>query len=445
MVIEKKAVSKKSPRTVKIGIDGIQIGSEFLDDIAAKNWSKSLRCYEKVLQNAKLTPSIKARVAVVYGRAGKFQKGFNLITEAIQEEPSVQHHRLDLFRLYRVSGQYNKAIKTIGQVKKAIAPRQLSENNLSSESYCNLSAGKYVKGLQFLKESWDTGTEKTALGWHQRKYKSDAWTGDDLTGRTILVHCEQGLGDGIIFLRYLPIIAAMNPAKLILVLAKPLHRLVADNPYVDLLVDTKTKTPKADVQVFTFDLPLHFKSTPRTIPAPATLKIPASSKARAKKILTPYQDKFKVGVLWTGNPKFPENADRSFPIQRFLRLADIENLQMFSLYKGEMPKVLNASPAKEQILDVSNTDKDLADSAAFIEQLDLVITVDSAVAHLAGSLSTPVWCLLKFLPFWYYANGRETPWYPDMRLFKQESPRQWGPVFEDVRRQLERAIALHKP
>jgi len=383
-------------------------------------------------------------MAVVYGCAGQFEKGFNLIAEVLQEDPNEHQHRLSLYRLYRSSGQYNKALKAIGQVKKAIAPRQLSEQNLSSESYCNLSAGKYVKGLQFLKDSWDKGTEKTALGWHQRKYKYDAWAGDDLTGRTILVHCEQGLGDGIIFLRYLPLLATMNPAKVILALAKPLHRLVANNPHIDEVIDSKGQAPKADVQVFTFDLPLHFKSTSKTIPAPASLNIPTSSKARAEKILAPYQDTFKLGVLWTGNPKFPQNKDRSFPIQRFLELADIEGLQMFSLYKGNLPKVMNTAPAKEQILDVSNTDKDLADSAALIEQLDLVITIDSAVAHLSGSLSTPVWCLLKFLPFWYYANGRKTPWYPDMRLFKQESPRQWGPVFEDVRRQLERTIALHK-
>jgi tetratricopeptide (TPR) repeat protein len=406
-----------------------------------KKWEKAAHCYLHVLEHAKLTPGIKGHIATVLARSGRYKRAQVLMAEAFDEAPNEPSLQLEQFRLYRLMGQYNNACKTIARLKKTIAPRRLSENNLSSEAYCNMSAGRYVRGLRFLKQSWDNGTEKTAMGWHQRKYEYPAWSGDDLTGRTIMMHCEQGLGDGLVFLRYLPQLAAMNPDKIILVLAKPLHRLVDKNPHVDLVVDSKETTPNADVQVFTFDLPLHFKTVPKTVPAPATLNIPKSSIARAKKILRSHNDTFNVGVLWTGNPKFPENPERSFPIQRFLELTDIPSLQMFSLYKGEMPAVLSKSPAREQILDVSNTDKDLADSAAFMEHLDLVITVDSAVAHLAGSVNVPVWCLLKHLPFWYYADGRNTPWYPDMRLFKQTRPRNWDNVFAQVRRALTEAAA----
>jgi hypothetical protein len=321
----------------------------------------------------------------------------------------------------------------------------MAETNRSNEAYVHLSAQNYVTGLTFLKESWDRGTKATALGWHKRKYKLPLWQGDDLTGRSIMLTCEQGLGDGIIMLRYLPMLAAMNPDKIYVAVAKPLHRLLKDNPHVDVVMDRMDKTPAADVEVCSFDLPLFFKSTPNTLPPPATFNLPKSSVSRATKILAPYKNKLKVGVLWTGNPKFPENHLRSFAIQQFLRFSDIPNIQMFSLYKGDMPKVLNKSPAKEQILDVSNSDKDLADSAAFMEQLDLVITIDSAVAHLSGSTSTPVWCLLKYLPFWYYADGKSTPWYPDMRLFTKETPAGWAPVFKQVRAELELFAAGHKP
>lgn len=409
-----------------------------------RNWGKAARCYDKVIANAALTAGIKSRAALVYVRAFQVDKGFDLINEAIAEEPNDPHTHLALFRMYRQIGQHQKACATLSKVKKAIAPRLLSESNLSSESYSRLSAGQYIKGLTFLKHSWDQGTEKTAMGWHQRKYKLSPWDGGDLTGRSILVTCEQGLGDAIVFLRYLPLLAKKNPSKISVVLAKPLHRLLEGHPNIDHVFTSKSAVYDSDVQVFTFDFPLFFKTTPKTVPAPATFSIPKSSVTRARKILKPYEDKFKVGVLWTGNPNFPENPQRSFPARHFTKLADIPNLQMFSLYKGEMPKILTRSPGSERVLDVSNSDKDLADSAAFMQELDLVITVDSAVAHLAGSVGANTWCLLKYLPFWYYANGKRTPWYPDMRLFKQDKPDDWDTVFKRVRRELTKLAAAHQ-
>jgi len=378
---------------------------------------------------------------VVYARGFRMEKAFELVKQAIEEEPDNQHHRLDLCRLHRYSGQYDQALEIYQTVKQSIAPNLMAETNRSNESYCNLSAMNYVDGLQFLKESWDRGTKSTALGWHKRNYKLPAWTGDDLKGRSILLTCEQGLGDGIIMLRYLPMLAKMNPTKIFVALAKPLHRLFEGHPNVYAVVERTGKQPPADVEVCSFDLPLYFKATSETIPAPVALNPPKSSERRAQKIVAPYNDKFKVGVLWTGNPRFPENHLRSFPVQRFLRLADIPNLQMFSLYKGDMPPALLKSPGKTQVLDVSNSDKDLSDSAAFMEELDLIITIDSAVAHLAGSTQTPVWCILKHLPFWYYADGKHTPWYPKMRLLTQERPGGWNPIFDQVRTELETLAA----
>ena len=410
-----------------------------------KNWKRAISCYQKVLKGSPLSPGMKSHIGVIFARGFRMEKAYQLVEQAIQEEPSNQHHKLDLCRLHRYTGQYDKALALYQSVREAIAPNIMAETNRSNEAYVHLSAQNYVAGLTFLKESWDRGTKATALGWHKRKYKLPAWDGDDLTGRTIMLTCEQGLGDGIIMLRYLPMLAAMNPDKIYVSVAKPLHRLLENNPHVDAIMDRMDKTPVADVEVCSFDLPLFFKSTPETLPPPATFNLPKSSVQRAAKILAPYKDKLKVGVLWTGNPKFPENHLRSFPVQQFLRLADIPNIQMFSLYKGDMPRVLNNSPAKEQILDVSNSDRDLADSAAFMEQLDLIITIDSAVAHLSGSTNTPVWCLLKHLPFWYYADGKNTPWYPDMHLFTKETPAGLAPVFKRVRAELESFAAAHKP
>ena len=459
--VRQKPQTSAKDRSIRLDVNALSKKTPHSDDIAAcraelrrdpdngakwaelaeffakeKKWVKAAQAYTQVLTKAKISPSIQGRAAVVFCHAGQFREAHDLMAQAIKQNPNNQELQLDQFRVFRLSGQFNHACKVMAELKRNIAPRTLSEIYLATESYCKMSSGKYVQGLKFLKEIWDKGTEKTATGRYKRKYKFPAWDGGDLTGKTLLLKCEQGLGDGIIFLRYLPMLAAMNPDKIHVILARPLHRLLDGNPHVDLVADRKDYTSNADVQVFTFDLPLYFKTTPKTVPAPPTLNIPKSSVTRARKILKTHSSTFNVGVLWTGNPKFPENPQRSISVGRFLDLADIPNLQMFSLYKGDMPKILSSKPASEQILDVSNSDKDLADSAAFMEQLDLIITVDSAVAHLAGSLNTRVWCLLKFLPFWYYANGINTPWYPNMRLFKQKSPRKWDAVFADVRREL---------
>jgi tetratricopeptide (TPR) repeat protein len=410
-----------------------------------KNWKQAIFCYTKVLNGAPLNSGMKSHIGVIHARGFRMKKAYELVEEAIKEEPDNQHHKLDLCRLHRYMGEYEKALALYQSVRETIAPNIMAENNRSNEAYLHLSAKNYVTGLTFLKESWDRGTKSTALGWHKRKYKLPAWDGDDLTGRTIMLTCEQGLGDGIIMLRYLPMLLQMNPDKIYVAAAKPLHRLLNENPHIDAVMDRSELSPVADVEVCSFDLPLFFKTSADTVPPPATFNLPKSSVNRAAKMLAPHKHKLKVGVLWTGNPRFPENHLRSFPIQQFLRLSDIPNIQMFSLYKGDMPAVLATSPAKEQILDVSNSDKDLADSAAFMEQLDLVITIDSAVAHLSGSTNTPVWCLLKYLPFWYYADGKSTPWYPNMRLFTKENPGAWAPVFKRVRAELESFAAAHKP
>ena len=410
-----------------------------------KDWKQAVFCYRKVMKGSPISPGMKSHIGVIHARGFRMKKAFELVHQAIAEEPDNQHHKLDLCRLHRYMGEYDQALALYQGVRETIAPKIMAETNRSNEAYVHLSAQNYVTGLTFLKESWDRGTKATALGWHKRKYKLPAWEGDDLTGRTVMLTCEQGLGDGIIMLRYLPMLASMNPDKIYVSLAKPLHRLLKKNPHVDAIMERKDTTPTADVEVCSFDLPLFFKTTKDNVPPPAKFNLPKSSMDRASKILAPYKDKLKVGVLWTGNPKFPENHLRSFAIQQFLRLSDIPNIQMFSLYKGDMPSVLNTSPAKEQILDVSNSDKDLADSAAFMEQLDLVITIDSAVAHLSGSTNTPVWCLLKYLPFWYYADGKTTPWYPEMRLFTKETPAGWAPIFKRVRAELELFAVAHKP
>lgn len=128
------------------------------------NWKQAISCYTKVLKNTPLNPGMKSHIGVIHARGFRMWKAFELVEQAIQEEPKNQHHKLDLCRLHRYMGDYDKALALYQSVREAIAPNLMVENNRSNEAYVNLSAKNYTEGLTFLKESWDRGTKSTALG-----------------------------------------------------------------------------------------------------------------------------------------------------------------------------------------------------------------------------------------------------------------------------------------
>jgi len=153
----------------------------------------------------------------------------------------------------------------------------------------------------------------------------------------------------------------------------------------------------------------------------------------AEAIVAPYGDKVRVGVVWSGSETFKGNDFRSFSHRQFLPLTDIDGVQLFSLYKGPRTEALHADGSSAFILDVGSSDRDFADCAANMRAMDLVITSDTATAHVAGSLGVPTWCVLHWDPFWFFGHsGDGTPWYPSMRLFRQSRPRDWDGVFDHV-------------
>ncbi|MFM8991102.1 MAG: hypothetical protein ACKOUS_16120, partial [Alphaproteobacteria bacterium] len=152
----------------------------------------------------------------------------------------------------------------------------------------------------------------------------------------------------------------------------------------------------------------------------------------------------KVGIIWSGSVTFKGNAQRATPLERFLPFAEVPGVQLFSLQKGPRADELAQSGARNYVIDLGRHCNDFADTAAAVEQLDLVLMTDSSVAHLAGSLGRPVWNLLPFMPYWLYLDGRsDTPWYPSMRLFRQKAPGAWDGVFAEARHALEELSRRH--
>jgi tetratricopeptide (TPR) repeat protein len=263
------------------------------------------------------------------------------------------------------------------------------------------------------------------------------WHGEALAGRTILLHAEHGLGDTLQFARYVPMVAARG-GRVILRCRPELRELLKCVAGVDRLMVEGEVLPKFDVHCPLMSLPLAFGTQLESIPR----KIPylAADPARVERLqtrLAALSPAYHVGLVWAGSREHQYDRQRSIPLATLAPLSRVAGVRYFSLQKGVAAEQARHAPAGMDLIDQPELLKDYADTAALISQLDLVITVDTSVAHVAGALGKPVWVLVAFAPDWRWLLDREdSPWYPTMRLFRQKVRGEWGPVIEEVGRML---------
>jgi tetratricopeptide (TPR) repeat protein len=266
-----------------------------------------------------------------------------------------------------------------------------------------------------------------------RDFTQPAWDGAPLDGRTILLHAEQGLGDAIQFIRYAELVKRGGGTVLIECPAK-LAGLFETARGIDALIPAGSPLPAFDVHAPLLSLPRIFHTTPDAIPAWVPyLAAGADYRSKWKDRLAGYQGR-RIGLAWRG-----EDGLRSLSPETLSPLADVPGAVWFSLQFGER----TASSAIHGLVDLGPETQDFRDAAAAVEQMDLVISVDTSMAHLAGALGRPVWVLLPFLPDWRWLLDREdTPWYPTMRLFRQRQRGEWTPVVEAVREALQQSSQI---
>jgi FkbM family methyltransferase len=270
--------------------------------------------------------------------------------------------------------------------------------------------------------------------------KRPRWSGQDLENKTILLHAEQGFGDTIQFIRYAPTLKALG-ARVLFDSFKGFEEISRDFDGVDEVLVEGGSIPQFDYHIPLLSLARVFRTDRTSAPANIPyLKVrPDYAEKWSSRI--PDSGKLKVGLVWAGNPKHRRDKQRSIPLSMLKPLSDVGGVQLFGLQKG--PSV--ESDVAASGMDLVNLDshlRDFCDTAAAIDLLDLVISVDTSVAHLAGALGKPVWLMLPTPPDWrWLLEGRETMWYPTMRLFRQEEPHQWGLVVEQIAQSL-RELAL---
>ncbi|MBB5515912.1 hypothetical protein FHS89_001932 [Rubricella aquisinus] len=263
-------------------------------------------------------------------------------------------------------------------------------------------------------------------------------------GKTVLIHPEEGNGDGVALGRFIQPFAESG-ARLSVACRPAMRRMMESlSDIADLVPEPKTYDGYDHV-LPPIALPHILGTKPGTLPAPMTLAIPADSLARGAAFAAPYADRLKVGFCWSGSTGYADNAHRSARLDPFLKLAQTAGTQFFSLYKGPLLTDLFSHAQRDRVIDTSSDDRDYADAAGTIAAMDLVITTDTCVAHIAGSLGTETWLLLHRAPYYYYPRHQEdrTIWYPSMRLFRQDKAGDWDTVFAAVQAALTERSAKH--
>ncbi len=257
---------------------------------------------------------------------------------------------------------------------------------------------------------------------------------DSVVGKTILLQAEQGLGDTIMFCRYAPLVKALG-ATVLLRVPRPLARLMATLPGVDCVSSTDEPLPDHDHACPLMSLPLAFGTELHGVPAEVPYLTADQGLVTQWADRLPKGDRKRIGLVWSGNPDHPNDRRRSIPLASFARLVDGD-----ADFIGLQTDVRDSDePALRDILMPELDNRDFADTAALIRLMDVVITVDTSVAHLAGAMGKPVWILLPHNPDWRWMHDRDdSPWYPSARLFRQPAPGDWDSVLERVGRELSR-------
>lgn len=275
-----------------------------------------------------------------------------------------------------------------------------------------------------------------------RGFDQPLWDGSELGGKTILLHHEQGFGDMIQFARYIPLVKEKGGT--IIVEAQPqLSRLFSTIDGVGQVVNRGSDLPKFDVYAPMMSLAHIFGTTLDAVPADIPyLKAP---EAFAQQLPATMGKHMKVGIAWAGRPTHKNDANRSISFSNFTELLGLADVAFYSLQLGPAVSDITENGCEAFVTELGSKMDDFADTAAVIQQLDLVISVDTAVAHLAGAMGKPVWVAAPYPGDWRWMLEREdSPWYPTMRLFRQGSPGNWTPVFQKLRTALSEQAKSHK-
>ena len=357
----------------------------------------------------------------------RFDDAITCFLRALRLKPDSAELLFNLGTGYWAEGRFDNAAvyyRRAAEVDPGHAEARWNEATLA------LLRGDFEQGWPGFEWRWKTGQQQ----W--RGFQQETWHGEPLKARTILLHAEQGLGDTIQFIRYASLIKDLG-ANVLLECQRPLASLLSRCKGIDSLICEGDKLPLFDCHLPILSVPRVLKTSLKTIPASVPYVFADPALVAEWQFKLQRVEGFRLGINWRGRAGRGSFQQRDIPPRYFAALAELPGVRLISLQKGAGQEELAALGVRAPIIDTGD-DVDTAngpfmDTAAIMMNLDLVITSDTSIPHLAGALGVPVWLALPYVPDWRWLLDRsDSPWYPTMRLFRQKRPGDWAGVFEEM-------------
>jgi tetratricopeptide (TPR) repeat protein len=415
--------------------------------IRQEKLDQAAQVYRRILGILPGMAEIYSNLAFVYERQGRLEEAVAAGLRAVELKPLYAEGHNNLGVAYRAVHQLGDARRCFARAAEIRPGFALAQFNLGT---IDLMQGDYRSGWRGYE--WRNLT----LSNPPREFSVPRWGGQPIPGKTLLVHAEQGYGDTIQFARFLKMARVCSKAQVILEGPAALLPLLRELSGADVVLQAGVDLPTFDAEIPLPSLPgalgIDVTGLPRDIPY---FTVPAPYRAAwRERMPSPGANDdahraglLRVGFVWAGNPAQQQNVVRSCALSNFAGLARIPGVAWFSLQKEADATALRSSwPADCRVVALGPMQSDFADTAAAICELDLVIAVDTAVAHLAGALGRPTWTLLSHTPDWrWQLDGTDSLWYPTMRLFRQPRWGDWNAVFANVAETLQAAVAERGP
>jgi tetratricopeptide (TPR) repeat protein len=375
----------------------------------------------------------------VYGLGYFFERQGELASAAesyrlvLRLDPRLVDAHLHLGIIHLLLGEVGKAAECFERARE-LAPENPEPRTFLG--YLHLLEGNFPLGWSEHEHRWSTPHFLR----DRRELSQPRWKGEPLDGARILLHAEQGLGDTLQFVRYVPLVRARG-GNVVLEVQSRLHRLLAGTPGAEEVIRRGEALPEVAWQCPLLSLPWAFATGLNSIPAevPYVHPDPALVAAWRQRLAG---NSLRIGLNWGGSPTFPYERWRSIPLEQLAPLTYIEGATFYSLQMGPAAAQVKQLGSQVNIVDLQNEQEDFADAAAIVANLGLVISIDTSVAHLAGAMHKPVWVLLHKSPDWRWMLEREdSPWYPSAHLFRQSTLGNWQDVVGRVEGELRELIA----
>jgi Flp pilus assembly protein TadD len=380
-------------------------------------------------------PRLYSNLGLALAAMGRFDEAEESLLQALDLEPVLPLAHNNLATLYIMMGRHDAALACLDYALRLQRDYPAARRN---RALAHLSLGNFEEGWRDY-DHVAFGIERPPLPWAE-------WHGEPLTGKRLLLTAQQGLGDTLQFLRYAPLLGK-QAARVVLECPGPLMELLrAGCPGIDEIVPQGQAVEGVDLCVAVAALPRVFNTSLETIPPPVPIAAPADRVEHWRSKLAEKLPKHEriVGIAWQGNPHHQWDQFRSVRLAMFERLAQLFGVRLLSLQSGpglEQIEPFERLCGKRMIVPQAHA-HNLADTAALASLCDLVISVDSASAHLAATMGKPTWILLSVAADWRWLTVREdSPWYPSVRLFRQQRINAWEDLFARVAEKAAEALS----